>query len=323
MQPVAARRTRRILVILSLFGGALAITLGSARSQTNSDTRLQFDVASVKLGTGCGRNPNDPGPRGPGVSSPGRLEIHCATVEDLIQRAYVGFANGVSLNRAELEIRGGPDWTRSQVFGSARYDISAKAGGSAHVAQMSGPMLQELLEDRFQLKIHRETKQGDVYALTAAKNGLKLRPTKEGSCTPRDLDHWPPTPPAPGQPNAIVCGSFRTPPSMPGMMKFEADGITIADFFAWISTLLLRQPVIDRTGSTGLFDFRLEFSRDLGLDLGGGKKGGGGGNIAPRVEAAGPSLPAALESQLGLKMAPAKGPVEFLVIDHVERPSEN
>src|SRR2546425_4804830 len=124
---------------------------------------------------------------------------------------------------------------------------------------MSGPMLQELLEDRFQLKVHRETKQGDVYALTVAKNGLKIKPTKGGSCTPRDLDHRPPTPPAPGQPSPVVCGAFRSPPSTPGTMKFEADGMTIADFFAMISTLLLQQPVIDKTGFTGLFDFRLEF----------------------------------------------------------------
>jgi hypothetical protein len=107
MQPLTARRTRRILVILSIFGSALAITLASARSQTKTDTRPQFDVASVKFGTDCGRAPNDPGPRGPGISSPGRLEIHCATVEALIQGAYVGFANGVTFNRAELEIRGG------------------------------------------------------------------------------------------------------------------------------------------------------------------------------------------------------------------------
>jgi len=87
--------------------------------------------------------------------------------------------------------------------------------------------------------------------------------------------------------------------------------------------MFLQQPVIDKTGLTGLFDFRLEFSRDLGLDLGGGRKRGGGGDLGPRVESAGPSLPAALESQLGLKMTPGKGPLEFLAIDHVERPSAN
>ena len=318
MQPITGRRARRILASLCSFASALAITSGLARSQTNTDTRPRFEVASVKLATGCGRAPNDPGSRGPGVSSPGRLEVHCATVEALIQRAYVGFANGVSLNRAELEIRGGPDWIRS-----APYDIAAKASGSAHVAQMSGPMLQELLEDRFQLKVHRETKQGDVYVLTVAKNGLKLIPTKEGSCAPMDLDHWPPTPPAPGQPSPAVCGVFRGPPSSPGTLKLEADGTTIAEFFANLSTLFLQQPVIDKTGLTGLFDFRLEFSRDLGLDLGGGRKRGGGGDLGPRVESAGPSLPAALESQLGLKMTPGKGPLEFLAIDHVERPSAN
>jgi uncharacterized protein (TIGR03435 family) len=62
-------------------------------------------------------------------------------------------------------------------------------------------------------------------------------------------------------------------------MKFDADGMTIPEFFGMISTLLLRQPVIDRTGLTGMFDFRLEFSRELEIGLGGARKGGGGGNI--------------------------------------------
>jgi len=254
MPAIKGGRIRSILLILSSFLGALVITLGPARSQTKTDARPRFELASIKLATDCGRTPNDPGPRGPGASSPGRLEIRCASVEALIQRAYVGFANGVSLNRAELEIKGGPDWSRS-----ARYDVAAKAENAAHVAEMSGPMLQQLLEDRFQLKIHRETKPGDVYELTVAKTGLKLKPTKEGSCTPRDLDHWPPTPPAPGQPNTVVCGAFRSPPSTAETMKLEADGMTITDFFAMISTLLLQEPVVDKTGLTTLFDFPWRF----------------------------------------------------------------
>src|SRR6185369_6630220 len=123
MQSMSTEKIRRMIVLLSLFGCAWAVLVGTARSQTKTDARPQFEVASVKLATDCGRSPDDPGPRGPGVSSQGRLEIRCATLVALIQRAYVGFANGVSFNRTELEVSGGPDWIRS-----ARYEIAAKAG---------------------------------------------------------------------------------------------------------------------------------------------------------------------------------------------------
>jgi uncharacterized protein (TIGR03435 family) len=208
MQPITARRTRRILVILSIFGGAWRITLTSARSQTKW------------VPTPGG----DPVPRGPGVSSPGRLEIHCAAVEALIQRGYVGFANGVSFNRAELGIGGVPDWIRS-----ARYDISAKELGSAHMAQMSGPMLQRLLEDRFQLPALSRHKAGRRLRADGGKEWPQIKAHERG-CTPMDLDHWPPTPQPLGQPNAVICGSFRTPRSIPGTMKFAVDGMTMADF---------------------------------------------------------------------------------------------
>src|SRR5580693_5921628 len=102
----------------------------------------------------------------------------------LIQLAYVSFANGISYSRQELEIKGGPGWIHSD-----QYDVAATTEGKAGVAQMSGPMLQLLLEDRFQLKIHRETKEAAVYALTTARKGLKLAPAKEGGCVLRDLDH--------------------------------------------------------------------------------------------------------------------------------------
>jgi uncharacterized protein (TIGR03435 family) len=296
---------------LILIGGALPVTVGLAQSQTKTAVRPEFEVASIKLGTDCQRN--RPGPRGPGVSSPGSLQMNCTTLDSLIQTAYVNFANGVSFSPQELEIEGGPDWIRSD-----QYDLAAKVGGNAHVAQMRGPMLQKLLEDRFQLKIHRETKEGAVYTLTVAKTGLKLRPTKEGSCVPWDPDHGPPAA-VPGQPKP--CRDFK-PEMSRATVTVEAHGMTIADFFEAFSNFFLRQPVIDKTGLAGPFDFHVEFSRDLGLGVGGGKKGGSG-DPAPPAESYGPSVPAALQDQLGLKIAPGKGPVQFLVIDHVERPSEN
>ncbi len=121
---------------------------------------------------------------------------------------------------------------------------------------MNGPMLQALLEDRFQLKIHRETREGSVYFLDVARGGPKLRSFTEGSCTP-----WP-TPPPP-QLTKEYCSRliYGLKPAM------EAQGVTLDDFSSMLR-LVVGRPVIDKTGVTGRFDFKVEFSRE-GTDLAG------------------------------------------------------
>jgi uncharacterized protein (TIGR03435 family) len=97
-----------------------------------------------------------------------------------------------------LQLEGGPAW-----IGSDRYQINAKSETPAGKDLMNGPMLQALLEDRFQLRIHRETSEVPIYALTVAKGGLKLQPMDGGSCTPVDLTQWS-VPPACARPEALV-----------------------------------------------------------------------------------------------------------------------
>jgi uncharacterized protein (TIGR03435 family) len=132
-----------------------------------------WDVVSVKLNQDCGG-------RGRGMSappSPGRLNLECNTVENLIRMAYVFFKNGSSLSIKETPINGGPGWIHSE-----NYAINAKAEGPVPVPQMMGPMLRNLLEDRFKLKIRRETREGPVYVMTVAKTGSKLQaPRKEAA----------------------------------------------------------------------------------------------------------------------------------------------
>jgi len=183
---------------------------------------------------------------------------------------------------------------------------------------MMGPMLRALLEDRFKLKIRRETKETPVYALTAAKNGFKLQPLKEGSCIPIDFNHLP-QPPEPGQPRPNYCGSMSIRSSPQGA-TMDARGWGLHDFSARLSTMVDRK-VIDKTGIAGLFDFHLEYTRDetSGFPGRGGDAGGAAAPAAPE----GPSIFIALQEQLGLKLTPDKAPVESLVIDHVEKPSEN
>src|SRR5207244_1024386 len=118
----------------------------------------RFEVASIKS---CSAPLNGPAPN----SSPGRLATDCAELLNLIGNAYTEFADGyLNLNGEPAPITGGPYW-----LSSASYDINATAEGNPSVPLMLGPMMQRLLEDRFQLKIHRQTSEGSVYFLTVAR----------------------------------------------------------------------------------------------------------------------------------------------------------
>jgi len=277
-----------------VFAGAAGPSL---RAQATAATP-KFEVASVKpckADTGSGvRTGNFNG------SSPGRLIANCMPLKALIQQAYLIFANGryQFVNFLAVPVEGAPDWVQS-----ARYTIEAKAEGPQTEEMTKGPMLQALLEDRFQLKTHRETREVPVYELTVAKGGPKLQPF-DGSCTPVDFAKTPqlPTPPkAPGECRNV----FGT--SGPNSTSYYR-GISVDDFATHrLGVGTVGRPVINKTGITGRFDIHLEFTPDRNADK----------------PDAGPSIFTALQEQLGLKLIPAKGPGEFLVIDHVERPSEN
>lgn len=178
-----------------------------------------------------------------------------------------------------------------------------------------------LLEDRFKLKVHRETKDIPVYSLTVAKGGSKLHLAREGSCIPVDRDH-PFSRPAPGQPLPPVCGRVRMTDA-----GFDTWGQTMAGLCLQFSTRLDRE-VIDKTGITGMFDIHLDLPRAYYLaglppdrlppDL--------SDPTAPVVRPDPTEIFALLQSAVqavGLKLERTTGSDEFLVIDHVEKPSEN
>jgi uncharacterized protein (TIGR03435 family) len=213
-------------------------------------------------------------------------------------RFYLQLAYIISDARAHdgfpAQLEGGPAW-----IDSARYQIAAKPEGSATKAIMNGPMLQSLLEERFHLKFHRETREVTAYALTVAKNGLKLRPADGTSCTPRDPD--PSLPPG----EKPWCGLIRSRRSAQGV-TMDLPGATMAQFAhaLWIPG---DRRVIDRTGISEKFDVHLEYAT---------------GEASASDDAALPSIFSEL-GRLGLKLEPTKGAREFMVIDHIEKPSEN
>lgn len=278
------------------------------RAQT-APAAPQFDVASVKLNTNCGAFRGGKMP-----FSPGRINMECTTLQDLVLSSYAFFANGVSLNQEILEITGGPSWAQSD-----HYDVTAKADGAVPVAQMMGPMLRALLEDRFKLKIHRQSKEMPVYSLTVAKSGLKIQPMKEGACVPVDLNHLPQ--PESGQPRPNFCGNMSLRMSPQGV-TLDTHGLTMKEFAQRLSSMLDRT-VIDKTEVSGQFDFHLEFAPDETTRGFGGRGAGDAGASGLPATPEGPSIISALQEKFGLKLMPDKGQVDTLVIDHVEKPTEN
>lgn len=194
--------------------------------------------------------------------------------------------------------RGRPSWIKSD-----RYTISAKAEGYVKPGVMNGPMLQTLLEDRFKLKIHRETRTVPEYALTIAKNGPKLERFSEESCTPIDRDRSSPVPVPPSQ--KPLCKSLiRMKGANLAMIEMQAATL---DEFSKALGRILERPVADKTGITGMFDVRLEYAFNdasrgfLPPD-----------SPAPLIpdDFSGPSIFTAVEEQLGLKLDSTKGPME-------------
>jgi uncharacterized protein (TIGR03435 family) len=283
----------------------LIAALSSALLQAQPESppsRPKFDVVSIKT---C-----KSGALAPGGSSPGSLHIGCETLANtdntgLIQVAYNRYASGRMTAYGVIPIEGGPDWIHSEAF-----EIDAKSDGHPSFQMMEGPMMQAILEDRFKLKIHRETRQGPVYELVLGKGSPKLKPYQEGSCIPVVLGRSLP----PLTSGEHYCRNMV----FPGGVDFEGGTLSM---FAGLLNLILDRPVIDETGIADYFKIKLVFSAD---DSG-----------ARRPAAADPGAPAetrasdapgifqAIQEQLGLRLAPAKGPVDVLVIDHIERPSEN
>jgi uncharacterized protein (TIGR03435 family) len=301
------RFRKNVLLTAASAVGAISTVVGL----TSAYPRLReqkvvprFEVVSIKP---CMAEPVERTPAsGP---SPERLVLNCLTVKQLIKPAYIRYVNGRDNPVASIPIMGGPAWIDAD-----RFRIEARADGPTSLSMMRGPMLQALLEDRFKLKIHQETREAPVYAVTISRSGHKLQPAKDGSCiSQEELRKNPPPPPVPGQPlPPFVCGALWQTPRASG-----AYHVTLEDLFSQLS-LYLDRPIVDKTGIQGTFDVHLDLADELQLP----------GDRSPDppvpIEPGGPvgAIRAALQ-KLGLNLRSAKGPTKILVIDSVQRPTEN
>jgi uncharacterized protein (TIGR03435 family) len=300
---LAARTGMRVALAAALL---ITVLLGPTRAPAQGPNRSTpvatagFTVASVRL---CKDNVPFEARTGGGVTSPETLDINCQTLKGLIQMAYISFAGGIRLTPDRIEVEGGPKWINSE-----RYNIKAKAEGVSSQVMMRGPMLRLLLEDRFKVRVHHETREVPVYILSVAKGGPKLQPFKEGTCTPYDITATFPPPPPPDNPCRLRTSTTE------GVLTIDTEGTTLDDFARFTLGGGMDRPVINNTGIPGKFNFHLEYTPD--------QTSSPERPVAATAEQSGPSIFRAVQ-QLGLKLEPGRGPPDHLVIDRAEKPSEN
>jgi uncharacterized protein (TIGR03435 family) len=277
----------------------------------------EFEVASIKPSpepSGDGRMMRLLGGRGgPGTQEPTRYTAKYISIKSLLIAAFG--VKGYQIS--------GPDW-----LDSVRFDINARIPEGA-TKENFGPMLQHLLAERFGLAVHRETKQMPVYDLVIAKSGSKMKEHVEIE-SPPDNEKAPVLPSGrikvemgkDGLPAYPVFGGKGTHTFMGRAgTRMWASGETMSQFVRMLSDQLSK-PVTDSTGLTGKYDFILSWRNENMV--------GPMGPPMPQsldstvdVEAL-PTLLAAVQEQLGLKLEPKKGNVDLVVIDHVEKvPTEN
>jgi uncharacterized protein (TIGR03435 family) len=253
------------------FAVVLGMAVGSVAVAQEKPVRLTFDVATIKL-----HDPNQNGfgglkalPGGHGYTAVG------VPVKLMISLMY---------KVPERQIKGGPDWMAQD-----RYDVEARVDGTYSLDDLH-IMFQHLLEDRFGLKFHIETKDGPIYALTVDPSGLKMTENKK----PQD---------------------YEIPMIPKGMGDFTGTRVPMG-YFAWFLGQQLQQesrPVVDETGLTGFYDFKLQFMPMLPPDFPLDK-------LPPEAQNR-PSIADAVRDQLGLRLTKQNGPVEYYAIDKLERPS--
>jgi uncharacterized protein (TIGR03435 family) len=258
---------------------------------------LEFEVASIKQNTDAGATPTWL------LQPSGGVTITAYSLFQLIAIAYD--SNSI---QTRDQIVGGPTWLKSD-----RFDILAKADGPLNADETGRPMrllamLRSLLEDRLRLRMHTEQRDASVYLLLANEDGRlgpQLRPSAQQDCrgpvanvVPEDSSRW--------------CGWRGF-----GTGRYAIQGLTMKDFARGLASAWeVGRPVLDGTGLSGQWDLQLAFVPTF--------VPGPNAESAPVPNPAadsGPSMLSAIRDQLGLKLQGGRAKVEYLVIDHVEKPT--
>jgi uncharacterized protein (TIGR03435 family) len=236
---------------------------------------------------------------------PDGISIRKVTLLGLLESAYAEIDPSWSgFGLRDNQIVGAPNWATTYLYaieGKIEPSVAGELGKLSPSQQQlaRAHMIQALLADRFKLQAHPENREGPVYFLTVAKNGPKMKQATPGETYPK----------GPGWlPFSWHAGQTVMAPSDPGSTKRLGLGAPLSGLTTTLS-MWLHCPVIDKTGLTGKYDFQLQWT--------------GNENAETGPETNWPSLFTAIQQQIGLKLEPAKGPVPFLVIDHVEKASGN
>jgi uncharacterized protein (TIGR03435 family) len=268
-------------------GLLMMVAIGVASAQTATPDRLTFEVASVKPAKSAGGRFTMNG--GPGTGDPGRIAYTNIMLRRILLSAYEVRSYQIS----------GPDW-----LDSLRFDITAKVPDGATQEQFQS-MLRNLLETRFKMTIHRESKELPIYALLTAKNGPKVKAIVDDGSGKQPDDQLAMIQPVEGK-DGFPTLALRTPglvsETKSGRARVTAKETPLSKLADLLSGQLGR-PVIDMTGLTGNYSFVLYFTPDDQNPDGGSD----------------PSIFGALQEQLGLRLEARKAPVELLVIDHAEK----
>jgi uncharacterized protein (TIGR03435 family) len=283
----------RLALALLLCAACLAEAQGqggaqpaSPKPQAEAGPKPSFEVATIKRNVSV-----DASGRG-GLLPSGVFRMVNVPVSMMIMIAY---RQGPQLYPSQ--IIGGPDWLKES------YDITAKVGSElqgksqAELLRAQPLLVQSLLEDRFKLKVHRETRDLQRYALVLAKKDGTLGPQLRRSRLDCNVDF-------------TQC-SVRA-----SQGQFASGGTQLIALVNFLASAVVQTVVVDRTGLDGRFEMNLEWTPDRTLlPLTGDTP------APPSLDK--PSIFVALQEQLGLKLEPERGPVAVVVIDHVERPTED
>ncbi|HEX4347017.1 MAG TPA: TIGR03435 family protein [Vicinamibacterales bacterium] len=299
---------KRVVLVVVAAAGVVVHALAQTPAPS---ANLAFDVVSVKA--------NPQGPGGPvftRIQPGGRLDATNVPLSMLITQAY---------RIQPFQLIGAPAWVASD-----RFDISAKAPQGVELSPTPpgappGPqqtMMRAMLADRFKLKVHIEQRETPSYELVLARADGKLGPTltrSETDCAAevaaaRARGAAPPPPPAFGQP--MTCGMMMGPGSV------NAGSVTLIQFATAISQQVGRT-IVDRTGLTGNFNVMLTYTPDRMPQRPAGAPDGPVTVNGVPIDPNGPSLLAAIQEQLGLKLESSKTNMDVVVVDSVEHPTED